>query len=357
MSRFFSERHASLVPYTPGEQPQIPIVAKLNTNESPYPPSEGVARAITGQIGKLQRYNDPACAALRAAAAKVYDVAPENLMAVNGSDEALFFAFLAFCDEKRPLAFPDITYGFYPVYADLLHIPARAVPLRKDFTIDPADYGGPGENVVLANPNAPTGLYLPLDGIRRLLETRPDSVVIVDEAYIDFGGKSCVPLIKEYDNLLVVQTFSKARSMAGARLGFAIGDAALIRDLETVRFASNPYNVNRMTQAAGIAAFEENDYYMQNCRRIMETREFTAGMLREMGFEVLPSLTNFLLARTDAVRGRELYRSLRNRGILVRWFDQPRIADYIRVSIGSREEMELFLQGVRDILRERSESK
>jgi len=357
MSRFFSERHASLVPYTPGEQPQIPIVAKLNTNESPYPPSEGVARAIIGQIGKLQRYNDPACAALRAAAAKVYDVAPENLMAVNGSDEALFFAFLAFCDEKRPLAFPDITYGFYPVYADLLHIPARAVPLRKDFTIDPADYGGPGENVVLANPNAPTGLYLPLDGIRRLLETRPDSVVIVDEAYIDFGGKSCVPLIKEYDNLLVVQTFSKARSMAGARLGFAIGDAALIRDLETVRFASNPYNVNRMTQAAGIAAFEENDYYMQNCRRIMETREFTAGMLREMGFEVLPSLTNFLLARTDAVRGRELYRSLRNRGILVRWFDQPRIADYIRVSIGSREEMELFLQGVRDILRERSESK
>ena len=357
MSRFFSERHASLVPYTPGEQPQIPIVAKLNTNESPYPPSEGVARAIIGQIGKLQRYNDPACAALRAAAAKVYDVAPENLMAVNGSDEALFFAFLAFCDEKRPLAFPDITYGFYPVYADLLHIPARAVPLRKDFTIDPADYGGPGENVVLANPNAPTGLYLPLDGIRRLLETRPDSVVIVDEAYIDFGGKSCVPLIKEYDNLLVVQTFSKARSMAGARLGFAIGDAALIRDLETVRFASNPYNVNRMTQAAGIAAFEENDYYMQNCRRIMETREFTARMLREMGFEVLPSLTNFLLARTDAVRGRELYRSLRNRGILVRWFDQPRIADYIRVSIGSREEMELFLQGVRDILRERSESK
>ena len=354
MSRFFSARHASLVPYTPGEQPQIPITAKLNTNESPYPPSEGVARAITGEIGKLQLYNDPECTALRKAAAKYYGVAPDELLAVNGSDDALLFAFIAFGDRDRPMAFPDLTYGFYSVYADFLHIPAHVIPLREDFSIDPEDYMGLGENVVFANPNAPTGRALAPGEIGRIAASNPDRVVIVDEAYVDFGWESCVPLTREYDNLLVVQTFSKSRSMAGARLGFAIGNRELIRDMNTVKYSTDPYNVNRMTQAAGIAAFAENDYYMANCRRIMETRAYTTGELEKLGFAVIPSMTNFLLAQ-GPVPGRELYLSLKERGVLVRWFDQPRIRDYIRVSIGSREQMDRFLAAVTDILETRSE--
>ena len=354
MSRFFSARHASLVPYTPGEQPQIPITAKLNTNESPYPPSEGVTRAIAGESGKLQLYNDPECTALRKAAAKYYGVEPDELLAVNGSDDALLFAFIAFGDEERPMAFPDITYVFYPVYADLLHIPTHVVPLKEDFSIDPEDYIGLGENVVFANPNAPTGRLLSTGDIERIVASNPDRVVIVDEAYINFGGESCVPLTKKYDNLLVVQTFSKSRSMAGARLGFAIGDRELIRDMNTVKNATDPYNVNRMTQAAGIAAFEDDDYYMTNCRRIMETRAYTTGKLEKLGFAVIPSMTNFLLTR-GPVPGRELYLSLKERGVLVRWFDQPRIRDYIRVSIGSREQMDRFLAAVTDILETRSE--
>ncbi len=354
MSRFFSARHASLVPYTPGEQPQIPITAKLNTNESPYPPSEGVTRAIAGESGKLQLYNDPECTALRKAAAKYYGVEPDELLAVNGSDDALLFAFIAFGDEERPMAFPDITYVFYPVYADLLHIPAHVVPLKEDFSIDPEDYIGLGENVVFANPNAPTGRLLSTGDIERIAASNPDRVVIVDEAYINFGGESCVPLTKKYDNLLVVQTFSKSRSMAGARLGFAIGDRELIRDMNTVKNATDPYNVNRMTQAAGISAFEDDDYYMANCRRIMETRAYTTGELEKLGFSVIPSMTNFLLAQ-GPVPGRDLYLSLKERGVLVRWFDQPRIRDYIRVSIGSREQMDRFLAAVTDILETRSE--
>ncbi len=354
MSRFFSARHASLVPYTPGEQPQIPIAAKLNTNESPYPPSEGVARAIKGEIGKLQLYNDPECTALRKAAAVYYGVEPDELLAVNGSDDALLFAFIAFGDKERPMAFPDLTYGFYSVYADFLHIPAHVIPLKEDFSIDPEDYIGLGENVVFANPNAPTGRLLSTGGIERIAASNPDRVVIVDEAYVNFGGESCVPLTKKYDNLLVVQTFSKARSMAGARLGFAIGNRELIRDMNTVKYSTDPYNVNRMTQAAGIAAFADDDYYMANCRRIMETRAYTAEKLEKLGFTVIPSMTNFLLTR-GPVPGRELYLSLKERGILVRWFDLARIRDYIRVSVGSREQMDLFLSAAADILETRSE--
>ena len=356
MSRFLSARHAALTPYTPGEQPRDMQYVKLNTNESPYPPSEGVARAIRGEIPWLQLYNDPDCCALRAAAAEYYGVGPENLLPVNGSDDALLFAFIAFGDADRPMAFPDLTYGFYSVYADFLHIPAHVIPLKEDFTIDPEDYVGLGENIVFANPNAPTGLLLGTEAIERIAASNPDRVVIVDEAYINFGGESCVPLIKKYENLLVVQTFSKARSMAGARLGFAIGSEALIGDMNTVKYATDPYNVNRMTQAAGIAAFREDEYYMANCRAIMETREHTSDALRAMGFDVIPSMANFILVR-GPVPGEELYRELRRRGVLVRWFDQPRIRDRIRVSIGSPEMMDAFLEAVRAILTERSATK
>ena len=357
MSRFFSARHRALTPYVPGEQPRDMQYVKLNTNESPYPPSPGVKAAAEREAGRLQLYCDPECTALRDAAAAYYGVGRDNLLAVNGSDEALSFAFLAFCDEDRPMAFPDVSYGFYPVFADVHHVPAHIIPVREDLSVDPADYCGLGENLVIANPNAPTGRLLSPGEIRRIAASNPDNVVIVDEAYIDFGGESCVPMTKEFDNLLVVQTFSKSRSMAGGRLGFAIGHEALIRDLNTIKYSTNPYNVNRMTQAAGIAALEDNEYYMANCRRVMEDRSYTASELETLGFSVLPSSANFLFARREGLPGGELYRSLKARGVLVRWFDADRIRDYVRITVGSREQMDVLLREIRAILKDRSEEK
>ncbi len=352
MSRFFSARHAALTPYTPGEQPRDMQYTKLNTNESPYPPSPEVLEAVAREAKRLNLYSDPTCKELVDAAAKLYGVRPDNLLPVNGSDEILYFAFLAFCDEHKPMAFPDITYGFYPVYAAINHVPPHIIPLRDDFTIDPDDYCGLHENIVIANPNAPTGMVLPVSEIERIVRSNPDNVVIVDEAYIDFGGESCVPLIEKYDNLLVTQTFSKSRSMAGARLGFGIGCEALIRDLNTIKYATNPYNVNRMTQAAGAAAGASNDYYMQNCRVIAETRAYTTRALEALGFTVLPSRANFIFARSADVSGGELYRRLKARGVLVRWFDIDRIRDFTRITIGTKAQMDILLDNVRAILNE-----
>ena len=353
MSRFLSEKHRALTPYTPGEQPQDMVYTKLNTNESPYPPSPAVTEAAAKAAGRLNLYNDPTCGALCAAAAKFWDVEPENVLPTNGSDEALYFAFLTFCDETRPMAFPDISYGFYPVYARLLHVPAHVIPLREDFSVDPKDYTGLGENVVIANPNAPTGLALSPAQIEQIVRSNPDNVVIIDEAYVDFGAESCVPLMKKYDNLLIIQTFSKSRSLAGARLGFCIGSRDLIRDLNTIKYSIHPYNVNSMTQAAGIAALADNAYYAANCRRIQETRAYAAGALSSLGFEVLPSRANFLFARSPAVPGGELYREMKARGVLVRWFDARRIRDFIRITVGTREQMDLLLGTISDILKER----
>ncbi len=353
MSRFFSSRHASLTAYTPGEQPQDRRYVKLNTNESPFPPSPAVVAAAAAEAARLQLYSDPESRAVTEAVAARYGVSPDMVLMVNGSDEILNFAFLAFGDAEHGFVCPDISYGFYPVFAALNHVPLREIPLRDDFSVDPEDYCGVGANIVLANPNAPTGRALPLADIERIVQTNPGHVVVIDEAYVDFGGESAAGLIEKYDNLLVVMTYSKSRSMAGARLGFAIGNRELIRDMNTVKYSTDPYNVNRMTQAAGIAAFEDDDYYMSNCRRIMETRAYTTRSLEKLGFTVIPSMTNFLLTR-GPVPGRELYLSLKERGILVRWFDQPRIRNYIRVSIGSREQMDLFLSAAADILNTRS---
>ena len=352
MSRFFSDKYRSLVPYTPGEQPRDSRYVKLNTNESPFPPSEGVLRAVQAESGRLQLYSDPECRALVEKIAEVYGVSPRQVMVNNGSDETLNFAFMAFADQDHPIVFPDITYGFYPVFARLNGIPFEEISLREDFTIAAEDYRGIGKTVVFANPNAPTGLCLSLEEIRGIVESNPDNVVIVDEAYVDFGCESAVPLVKEFDNLLVVQTFSKSRSMAGARLGFCIGDEALIRDLNTIRFSTNPYNVNRMTLAAGVAALEENDYYMANCRVIAENREYTAERLRSLGFTVLPSGSNFLFARTEKIPGGELYQKLKDRGVLVRHFSKPRIDPFIRVTIGTRQQMDVFLEITGMILKE-----
>ena len=350
MSRYFTDRFASLTPYTPGEQPRDMQYVKLNTNESPFPPSPKVAAAVAEQCGKLQLYSDPESTALRAKLAEIYGVKPTQVLVSNGSDEALNFAFMAFADEKSPLAFPDISYGFYPVFAELNHIPYTQIPLKVDFSIDPADYMGIHKTVVIANPNAPTGLCLPLAEIEKIVKSNPDNVVIVDEAYVDFGGESAVKLVDRYENLLVIQTFSKSRSMAGARLGFAIGSQQLIADLNTLRYSTNPYNVNRMTEFAGVAALEEDDYYKENAKTIMANRQWTTQQLEALGFTVLPSKANFLFAKSDRIDGETLYKELKKRGVLVRHFTKQRIAPFVRITIGTMAQMETLIEKIKEIL-------
>ena len=353
MSRFFTHRLDKLTPYTPGEQPRDMQYIKLNTNESPYPPSPAVIEAAKTEAGRLQLYSDPTCREITDKLAALYGVSPEQVILTNGSDEVLNFAFMAFADEEHPLVFPTITYGFYPVFAELNRIPYTEIPLKEDFSVDYRDYLNlGGKTIVIANPNAPTGLCLPLSEIEEIVRTNPDGVVIIDEAYVDFGAESAVALVDKYENLLVTQTFSKSRSLAGARLGFGIGGKALIADLHTVRYSTNPYNVNRMTEAAGYAALCDNDYYMDNCRIIVENRDYTTKALTALGFEVLPSLTNFVFAKTDKISGEALYLELKRRGILVRHFGKAEITDYNRITIGTKEQMEAFIAAVSDILTE-----
>ena len=350
MSRFFSEKYNCLTPYTPGEQPKDMQYVKLNTNESPFPPSASVAAAVAAQSGKLQLYSDPESTALREKLAQVYGVKPQQVLVTNGSDEVLNFAFMAFADEKSPLVFPDISYGFYPVFAQLNNIPYTQIPLKEDFSIDPEDYTGVGKTVVIANPNAPTGLCLTLAQIEQIVKSNPDNVVIIDEAYVDFGAESAVSLVDRYDNLLVTQTFSKSRSMAGARLGFGIGNEKLIADLNTIKYSTNPYNVNRMTEFAGVAALEDNDYYMENARTIMENRQWTTQELRKLGFTVLDSKANFLFASSDRIDGEQLYLELKKRGVLVRHFTKPRISPYVRITIGTMEQMQILVDNIKKLL-------
>ena len=351
MSTFFSGALKNLAPYTPGEQPQDQQYVKLNTNESPYPPSAGVITALNAkEASDLRLYSDPECKELKKALADYYKVEPENIYVGNGSDEALNFAFLSYATDGRGVAFADITYGFYPVFADLYHIPVQIVPLKSDFSIAPEDYYGLNKTIVIANPNAPTGMALSRDAIEGIVKANPDSVVVVDEAYVDFGAESCVELTKIYPNLLVVQTYSKSRSMAGARLGYAIGNAELIRDLETVKFSTNPYNVNRLTLRAGVQAIAEQDYYTENCKKIMDTRAYTKEKLEKLGFTVLDSRSNFLFARKPGTDGGAISRGLKERGVLVRHFDKDPIRDYNRITIGTQEQMDIFLTKLEELL-------
>ena len=352
MSRFFSSKYAGLTPYTPGEQPQDRSYIKLNTNESPYPPSPIACRLARQEAGSCMLYSDPQCRALREAAAGYFGVDGAMIVFGNGSDEILNFAFSAFCDGSHPAVFPDISYGFYPVFAEQCGVPYRRVPLREDYSIAPEDYFSAGGTVFIANPNAPTGMALGIRDVEAIVRENPGNVVVIDEAYVDFGAQSAVKLTEKYDNLLVVQTFSKSRSLAGARLGFAVGSPELIRDLETLRYSVNPYNVNRMTMAAGIGALADREYF-DACRgRIIETRERTSRRLSELGFTVLPSSANFLFASSPDIAGAELYSELKKRGILVRHFDGRRLEDYNRITIGSDEEMDAFLQTVSLIIEE-----
>lgn len=357
MSRFFTGRLSGLTPYVPGEQPQDKQYVKLNTNESPFPPSDGVRNAVCEEAGKLQLYSDPECVALRNAMAKQYGVDPAWIIMNNGSDETLNFAFMAFADEKHPLIFPDITYGFYPVFAEINHIPYEEIPLAADFTIRTEDYLVSGKTAVIANPNAPTGRYLPLAEIERIVAADPDRVVIVDEAYIDFGGESAVPLVKKYANLFVTGTFSKSRSMAGVRLGFGIANPALIADINTVKYSTNPYNVNRLTCRAGIAALKEQEYYSANCRIIIENRAWTVAALEDRGFTVLPSMANFVLAGSGMIDGETLYRKLKEKGVLVRHFSKERIRNYVRITIGTKEQMQILTEKIDEIIKERENEK
>ena len=299
---------------------------------------------------KLNLYSDPTCARLCDAVAKRYELRTEQVAVGNGSDEALNFAFLSYATDGRGVAFADITYGFYPVFADLYHIPVQIVPLKSDFSIAPEDYYGLNKTIIIANPNAPTGMALSRDAIEGIVKANPDSVVVVDEAYVDFGAESCVELIKTYPNLLVVQTYSKSRSMAGARLGYAIGNAELIRDLETVKFSTNPYNVNRLTLRAGVQAIAEQDYYTENCKKIMATRAYTKEKLEKLGFTVLDSRSNFLFAMKPGTDGGAIYRGLKERGVLVRHFDKDPIRDYNRITIGTQEQMDIFLTKLEELL-------
>ena len=354
MSRFFSEKYAALEPYTPGEQPRDMKYIKLNTNESPFPPSESVIQAAEREARRLQLYSDPEVTELMCEAERVFGVPRDMILMTNGSDEILNFAFMAFSDASHPLVFPDITYGFYPVFARLGGIPYREIPLKEDFSIDYRDYLSVGANVVIANPNAPTGMALSLDEIEEIVKSNPDNVVIIDEAYVDFGAESAISLTGKYDNLLVTGTFSKSRSLAGARLGFGIGNKELIRDLNTIKYSTNPYNVNRMTAAAGAAALRDNEYYMQNCERIKENREYTKEALNALGFRVLPSKANFLFAESDRIDGEELYLALKSQGILVRHFKKERIKNFNRITIGTKEEMQAFVKAAADILKDRA---
>ena len=355
MSRFLAERYAMLAAYTPGEQPTDQKYIKLNTNESPFPPSPGVINAINKDaVEALRLYPDPECGILRERLASLFGFEKENVFVSNGSDDILNFSFMAFCDGSRiGVAFPEISYGFYKVYADLYGVDAKMIPLAKDYSIRAEDYFGLDRTVVIANPNAPTGIALSSAQIEQILLHNPDRVVLIDEAYVDFGAESCVELVHRYENLLVVRTFSKSYSLAGGRLGFAIGSRALIEDLNKIKYSTNPYNINRLTMIAGIEAIRENEYYVQNCRIIEANRDYTTEALRALGFEVLDSKANFVFARSLRIGGEALYLELKKRGILVRHFSKPEISEFNRITIGTLAEMQTLIQTVKTILKER----
>lgn len=350
MSRFFTSKYKNLTPYTPGEQPKDIEYIKLNTNESPFPPSPKALEMSSDAANTLQLYSDPECRDLVATAAKYFGVEKDEILFTNGSDEILNFAFMAFCENGA--VFPNITYGFYSVFAELNGIPYREIPLKPDFTIDINDYKNVGKTIFIANPNAPTGISLSVSEIEEIVKSNPENVVVIDEAYVDFGARSVIPLIKKYDNLLVTQTFSKSRSLAGARLGFGIGCKSLIADLNTIKYSTNPYNVNRMTAAAGIGALKDDTCTKQNCKEIIENREWTKAELSKLGFSMTDSMANFIFAKHPIANGREIYLKLKEKGVLVRHFDKELLTDYNRITIGNKEQMSIFIDTLKSVLKE-----
>lgn len=353
MSKFLSKKYDSLAPYTPGEQPKERTYIKLNTNESPFPPSEKALELARAEAEKLMLYSDPECRDLVAKMAESFGVEKSMVIMTNGSDEVLNFAFMAYCDDKTPAVYADITYGFYKVFAAINNIASKVIPLKADFSIDIDEYINTDGTVFIANPNAPTGMLLPLSEIERLVKSNPDRIVVIDEAYVDFGGESAVVLTKKYKNLLVTGTFSKSRSMAGGRLGYGIACPEIIEDLTRIRYSTNPYNVNRMTMAAGVGALLDKEYFEENCKAIIKNREWTEKELKALGFEFTNSKANFIFAKSDRIDGKSLYLSLKEKGVLVRHFDAPRISDYNRITIGNAVEMQTLVDKIKEILEEK----
>ncbi len=356
MSRFLSGKFDKLKPYIPGEQPQDRKYIKLNTNESPYPPSPKVLEALsTSECLRLNLYSDPTAGMLINEIAKYYSVKPQNVFVGNGSDEVLAFAFYAFCDSNcgRGMSFPDITYGFYPVYCNMYEIEYEQINLDENFSIKTEDYLSQSKNnVIIANPNAQTGVYLDICEVERIVAHSFDRVVIIDEAYIDFGGVSAVSLTEKYDNLIVIGTLSKSRSLAGGRVGYAIASEKIIADLNTMKYSFNPYNINRLSIVAGAAAFADVEYFKSVTKSVIKNREYLSCELVKRGFKMPKSSANFVLTKTDEVSGKELYEKLRQRGILVRHFSDTRISDYVRITIGSREQIDALLCAIDDIFKE-----
>lgn len=351
MSKFMNEKYCRLEAYTPGEQPQDKKYIKLNTNESPYPPSQGVLDAVnTDAVSLLNLYPDPECKDLRRTIAEQYTVEEKNVFVGNGSDDILNFAFMAFCGKDSPAAFPDISYGFYKVYAELHAIPFTEIPLNGKLEVCVRDYIGINKNIFIANPNAPTGLTLSLDDISRICESNKNNIVVIDEAYVDFGAESSVNLTKKFDNLITVMTYSKSRSMAGARLGFAIANEEIIKDLEKIKYSTNPYSINRLTNLAGIAALKDNLYYVENCKKIIEAREYTKVELQKLGFELTDSKSNFIFTKNSNIDGEMLYKKLKEKGILVRHFSKDRIKDYVRITVGTKEQMDALLAAIKTVI-------
>ena len=350
MKSYMVKKYSSLEAYVPGEQPRDMEYVKLNTNESPFPPSPRVIRAINAEeVGKLKLYSDPEGKDTRDAIAAHFGFDRENVLLGNGSDEILAFAFFAFCAEER-CVFPDISYGFYKVYAELVGAKYETIPLCDDYTINVDDYKNAGGTVVIANPNAPTGIALTKDQIEEIVAANQDHVVLIDEAYVDFGAESAVPLVKKYENLIVAQTFSKSRSLAGGRLGFAIASPSLIADMNRIKYSLNPYNVNRLSLLAGKAAIEDGEYFAGCVGTIIENRKYLTDGLKARGFCVLPSGANFVFAKTEQLGGRALHLALKARGVLVRWFDKERIDKFLRITVGTKEQINILLEKIDEII-------
>ena len=350
MSRFIDKRLSHLKAYVPGEQPEPGKFIKLNTNEFPYPPAPDVAKAAQMAVDTMNLYSDLTCRKLKENFKKVFGYGGNNVIFTNGSDESLYLCFLTFCGIDCGAAFADITYGFYSVYADLCCIEKQIIPLGNNFEILPEEYFGVNKTVFIANPNAPTGLKLSSAQIETVLENNPNNIVVIDEAYADFSGESCAPLLEKYDNLVIVGTFSKSRGMAGARLGYIITSEEIASDIEKVKFSINPYNVNSLTQAVGAKVLEQNEYYVSCVKEICKTREEFTETLMNLGFEVIPSKTNFVFAKHKCVSGEAVTEALRERGILVRRFTNERIKDYVRITIGTPEQMKRVSEALSEIV-------
>lgn len=350
MSTFWSQVVRELEPYVPGEQPQIDGLIKLNTNENPYPPSPKVIDLITHDtIDRLRLYPDPNSKKLKNTIANYYAVDAEQVFVGNGSDEVLGLLFMAFFQQDKPLLFPDISYSFYPVYCKLFGIDYKTIALRDDYTINVADYAVNNGGIIFPNPNAPTAIGKPLAEIEALLQQNTESVVVVDEAYVDFGAETAIALVDKYPNLLVVQTLSKSRSLAGMRVGFAVGHKDLIDALDRVKNSFNSYPLDRIAEAAAIVAFEDEEYFQQCRDKIIATRAWTTAELEKLGYKILPSQANFVFAEPVGKTAAEIAQYLREQKILVRYFNKPRISQFLRITIGTDEQMQTLINALKQI--------